>query len=624
VRSTPAGDKVIPGGGSSNSIKGTPNGFKKSQSLDSIKEIERRTTGSHPATAAAAAATTAAGSKGQSLTIKQSLVRMFTGGESAAAAVAGPLRSRSKSLTTDHHAQNLSNSSASSTAAAAAAASVNPPPQPGSASSRLMQLYVPLGNTPAAVPDSQRSPPISARTSVEIHEESEMEEGGETSSPGGGRRDKKQTFRAKFFKHFFPVKDQVPPAATFSLNLASPVLFSDGEHPDWVMLDDTTGEHRAHSPEPGSPPLQQQHRSSRPSLEVDVKAASSQHSSTTATPAAAAAASSRHQPSRSLTGTVSPERRAVPRLFKMSDFEMGPLVGKGFFSEVHLVTLKTTGEKFALKTIKQLGTSEEKVTFLKEVELLNSLHHPNILRFRGLFVNAQGYHLLTDFVSGGTLRKLLKDSKVDLTNRQRVKIALDISRGMAFLHSGNVLHRDLKSKNVLLLSPDEAVIGDFGLAKILENSDTLTRSIAGSPYWMAPEMLRGEGYSKPVDVFSFGIVLCEIITRLKAEPDVLPRTRDFGLDVELFLPLAKKCPKGLVDLAISCCKVRQELRPSFEQSVTELSMLLRTFEDEKDSPQEEKARELFGANSFQEKSLLAKILPSGDGASKKTTALGSV
>jgi len=281
------------------------------------------------------------------------------------------------------------------------------------------------------------------------------------------------------------------------------------------------------------------------------------------------------------------------RPFRLDDFERGPLLGKGFFSDVHLVTHKGSKQRYALKTLKEAGTEESKMAFLKEVELLNSLRHPSVLCFRGLFIDHDGYHLLTDLLPFGPLRKLLKDPRIPLSDRQRAKLSLDIAQGMAAVHSHNILHRDLKSKNILLRSLDSAVIADFGLAKLLDSSHAETRSMAGSPYWMAPEIFRNESYGKPVDVFSFGIVLCEIITRLKAEPDVLPRTKDFGLDVQLFLPLTKRAPKALVDLAVDCCRMAPAERPTFVKICSRLEPLLTVLQARADPALEREGEELF-------------------------------
>lgn len=83
---------------------------------------------------------------------------------------------------------------------------------------------------------------------------------------------------------------------------------------------------------------------------------------------------------------------------------------------------------------------------------------------------------------------------------------------------------------------------------------------------MAPEMLRGENYDASVDIFSFGIVACEVIGRVKADPDEMPRTSKFGLDIEKFanLPDVKDCPRDFLQLAVDCCVMNPKDRPTFE------------------------------------------------------------
>lgn len=241
-------------------------------------------------------------------------------------------------------------------------------------------------------------------------------------------------------------------------------------------------------------------------------------------------------------------RKLSVRIFRMADLEIGECIGRGFFGCVYRVRHKATGAEMVLKELLRYD-KESRVSFLKEVSILKTLHHPNILQFIGVFVKDNQLNLVTEYISGGTLRKVIKHKEIyPMPWPQRLQMAHHIARGMAYLHYKHMIHRDLKSKNCLVRADMSIVVADFGLARsVVAAGERLT--IAGSPYWMAPEMLRcvparrplrlfdapclrrltgrrrrGEDYGPMVDVFSYGIVLCEIISRLKADPDELPRT----------------------------------------------------------------------------------------------------
>ncbi|KAL0862713.1 hypothetical protein Bca101_041831 [Brassica carinata] len=156
--------------------------------------------------------------------------------------------------------------------------------------------------------------------------------------------------------------------------------------------------------------------------------------------------------------------------------------------------------------------------FWHEAEILSKLHHPNVMAFYGVVKDGPGGTLatVTEYMVNGSLRHVLLSNR-QIDRRKRLIIAMDAAFGMEYLHSKNVVHFDLKCDNLLVNLKDPArpicKVGDFGLSKIKRNT-LVSGGVRGTLPWMAPELLSGSSskVSEKVDVFSFGIVLWEILT----------------------------------------------------------------------------------------------------------------
>ena len=258
----------------------------------------------------------------------------------------------------------------------------------------------------------------------------------------------------------------------------------------------------------------------------------------------------------------------------MSELELKQSIGVGSSCTVYKGTYRHT--PVAVKVIKN-NTQSSLKEFEREVEAMIKLRHPNLVLFMGASIE-KDLCIVTEFCFGDTLFSLLHEkTQVNLSFKQQLKMARDTAQGMAFLHSSNVIHRDLKSLNLLLEEPVNSSsdrvhikITDFGISRTVEEG-VMTGQM-GTCHWMAPEVLASENYGFSADIYSYGIVLWEIFARETPYRGINPAMIPYQVLHLGLRPDISKVQSEFIQSLITRCWARdQESRPTFSEILEWLS-----------------------------------------------------
>lgn len=254
-------------------------------------------------------------------------------------------------------------------------------------------------------------------------------------------------------------------------------------------------------------------------------------------------------------------------------------LAQGAFGVVHLATYE--GERVAVKTIRHASKANMERRwkwFLEERALLEKLDHPHIVRYIGCHVpkGAETWEdvlgsssqpcLVFGMCEGGTLRRCIQSARdrngcpggpifpIDDVYRSGAEIA----SALAYLHSEGYVHRDVKSENVLVTETGECKLCDFGLA--CREQDALPGR-SGSHRWMAPEVCRAEPYGKPADIFSFGVLMTELLTGDTPHSYLMSHAAADLTGTGLRVDIPSFCPSELRELIQACFRESPFLRP---------------------------------------------------------------
>ncbi|CAL0303843.1 unnamed protein product [Lupinus luteus] len=251
-----------------------------------------------------------------------------------------------------------------------------------------------------------------------------------------------------------------------------------------------------------------------------------------------------------------------------SELTVGTRVGIGFFAEVFRGIWN--GTDVAIKVfLEQDLTDENMEDFCNEITILSRLRHPNVILFLGACTRPPRLSMVTEYMDMGSLYYLihLSGQKKKISWRKRLKMLRDICRGLMHIHRMRIIHRDVKSANCLVDKHWTVKICDFGLSRMITDTPMTDASSAGTPEWMAPELIRSELFTEKCDIFSLGVIMWELST-LSRPWEGIPAERvvyavaNEGSRLEI--------PEGPLSRLISECWAEPNERPSCEEILSRL------------------------------------------------------
>lgn len=200
-----------------------------------------------------------------------------------------------------------------------------------------------------------------------------------------------------------------------------------------------------------------------------------------------------------------------PRFRSVDEFTILEEIGRGGYSIVYLVENKKSKRKYALKCAARFKKDKDRSqrTYI-EIEVLKKMKHPNIIRLKGWFDDADTIYLVLEYLPGKDCSKFFKHKLP--TKPQVCHIIRQLVEAVMYIHEKGIIHRDVKLENLLIDDDFNIKLTDFGLCAIKGNEYDMLQDSVGTVRYTAPELLKGEGYNESVDIWAIGIVLFMLLT----------------------------------------------------------------------------------------------------------------
>uniref|UniRef100_A0AAY4B6R1 receptor protein-tyrosine kinase n=1 Tax=Denticeps clupeoides TaxID=299321 RepID=A0AAY4B6R1_9TELE len=259
------------------------------------------------------------------------------------------------------------------------------------------------------------------------------------------------------------------------------------------------------------------------------------------------------------------------------------VIGAGEFGEVYRGILKVPGRKetaVAIKTLKPGYSEKQRQDFLSEASIMGQFTHENIIRLEGVVTKFKHAMIVTEYMENGALDKYLKDHDGEMSSFQLVGMLRGIAAGMKYLSDMSYVHRDLAARNILVNINLECKVSDFGLSRVLEDDPEGTYTTSGGKIpirWTAPEAIAYRKFTSASDVWSFGIVMWEVMA-FGERPywDMSNHEVMKSINEGFRLPAPMDCPSAVYQLMVQCWLQDRAKRPRFPDIVSILEKLLKS------------------------------------------------